>query len=47
MSGPLKAEDLLTAWSRGQFQRVYLFSGQEDFLIEEAVQKQIARVPAG
>ena len=36
---PIKADELFAAWSRGQFKPVYLFTGQEDFLIEEAVQK--------
>ncbi len=41
---PIKADDLFTAWSRGQFQKIYLFTGQEDFLIEEAMKRLTARV---
>jgi DNA polymerase-3 subunit delta len=45
---PIKADELFTAWSRGHFRPVYLFTGQEDFLIEEAVQKLTAReFPSG
>src|SRR2546429_4583493 len=34
---PLKADELLTAWSRRLFKPLYLFTGPEDLLIEEAV----------
>ena len=39
MPTPIKADDLFAAWTRGQFKPVYLFTGQEDFLIEEALKK--------
>src|SRR4029077_4848329 len=34
---PLKADELFTAWSRHQYKFLYLFTGPEDLLIEEAV----------
>jgi DNA polymerase III subunit delta len=41
-SSPIKSDDLLNAWSRGQWQSVYLFAGQEDFLIQQAFEKAAA-----
>lgn len=41
MAAPLKADDLWSAWSRNHWKPHYLFTGQEDFLIEQAVQKAI------
>lgn len=41
MAAPLKADDLWSAWSRNQWKPHYLFTGQEDFLIEQAMQKAI------
>src|SRR5260221_12692740 len=40
---PIKADDLLAAWSRGQFKSVYLFTGSEDFLIEECLHRLVDR----
>lgn len=37
MPAPIKADELFTAWSRSTWRSVYLFAGQEDFLIEQAV----------
>lgn len=46
MPSPVKSEELLTAWSRGQFKTVYLFTGAEDFLIEEACKQLLdVRLP--
>ncbi|OGR89069.1 MAG: DNA polymerase III subunit delta [Elusimicrobia bacterium RIFCSPLOWO2_01_FULL_59_12] len=43
----MKADDLFAAWARGQYSAVYLFTGAEDFLIEEASKKlREARLPA-
>lgn len=39
MPSPIKADDLWTAWSRSQWKTVYLFAGQEDFLIDQAIQR--------
>lgn len=39
MNAPIKSDELLGAWSRGQWHSLYLFTGQEDFLIEQAVLK--------
>ena len=36
MATPIKSDDLFTQWSRNQWKPHYLFTGQEDFLIEEA-----------
>ncbi len=48
MPTPVKSDDLLTAWSRGQYKAVYLFTGAEDFLIEEATRQLLAvRLPDG
>ncbi len=41
MASPLKADDLWASWSRNQWKPHYLFTGQEDFLIDEAVQKAV------
>ncbi len=41
MGAPIKADDLWGQWARQQWKAVYLFSGQEDFLIEAAIQKAI------
>src|SRR5882724_9929025 len=38
MSAPIKYDELLGQWSRDQWKPHYLFSGQEDFLIEQAVE---------
>ncbi len=38
-SVPVKSDELFAAWAKGQFKPVYLFTGQEDFLIVEAVQR--------
>jgi DNA polymerase-3 subunit delta len=39
MGQPVKSDDLFAAWSRGQWSRHYLFAGQEDFLIEQALRQ--------
>jgi len=39
MSQPIKSDELFASWSRNQWKSVYLFAGQEDFLIEQAVQQ--------
>src|SRR5688572_24897997 len=42
----IKVEELFAAWAKGQYQPVYLFSGTEDFLIEEATARLLAhRLP--
>jgi DNA polymerase-3 subunit delta len=47
MGAPVKADDLLSAWSRGKWDRLYFFAGPEDFLIDEAVKKYVAHVLKG
>ena len=37
MPSPIKSDDLFVSWSRGQWKSIYLFAGQEDFLIEQAL----------
>jgi DNA polymerase-3 subunit delta len=37
MSTPIKYDELTTQWSRQQWKPHYLFTGQEDFLIDQAV----------
>src|SRR5687768_5321257 len=45
---PIKADELSAAWSRGQFKPIYLFSGSEDFLIEDALHRlNTLRLPGG
>lgn len=39
MTGPIKSDELFSAWSRNQWKPVYLFAGQEDFLIEQALRQ--------
>jgi DNA polymerase III subunit delta len=41
MGAPIKADDLWGQWGRNQWKPHYLFTGQEDFLIEQAVSKAI------
>jgi len=38
MPAPLKADELWAQWSRKQWKPHYLFTGQEDFLIDQAVE---------
>ncbi|MFA5974834.1 MAG: DNA polymerase III subunit delta [Elusimicrobiota bacterium] len=42
MPMPIKADELFQAWSRQHWQSLYLFAGQEDFLIEQAVHQAMA-----
>jgi len=37
MSTLIKSDDLFVSWSRGQWKSIYLFAGQEDFLIDQAI----------
>jgi DNA polymerase-3 subunit delta len=39
MPAPIKSDELFQAWSRGQWKSVYLFAGQEDFLIDQALEE--------
>jgi DNA polymerase-3 subunit delta len=41
MAAPIKSDDLLSQWSRKLWKPHYLFAGQEDFLIEQAVHKAL------
>ncbi len=41
MPTPIKADELFSLWSRKQWKPHYLFTGQEDFLIEEATQQAL------
>ncbi len=36
---PAKADDLFASWSKNQWKSLYLFSGVEDFLIQEALER--------
>jgi DNA polymerase-3 subunit delta len=48
MPSPIKSDELFAAWAKGQFKSVYLFTGAEDFLIEEALLRLTAqRLPEG
>lgn len=42
MPAPIKADDLFNAWSRKDWKSIYVFAGQEDFLIEQAVHQAVA-----
>lgn len=42
MNAPIKADELSSAWSRNIWKPVYVFTGQEDFLIEESVSRLCA-----
>lgn len=37
MGQPIKSDDLFVSWSRGQWKSIYLFAGEEDFLIDQAI----------
>lgn len=39
MAALLKSDDLFSAWSRKDWKSLYLFAGQEDFLIEQALRQ--------
>src|ERR1700728_2216451 len=47
MSQPIKADELFTSWSRNQWKRMYVFAGQEDFLIEQALRQATSHWLAG
>lgn len=42
MNAPIKSDELFSAWSRNQWKSVYLFAGEEDFLIDQAVTQAVA-----
>lgn len=42
MPTPIKADQLFQAWGRRQWRSIYLFAGEEDFLIEQAVHQAAA-----
>ena len=42
MAPPIKYDELLAQWTRGQWKPHVLFCGQEDFLIDQAVEKAAA-----
>jgi DNA polymerase-3 subunit delta len=41
MAAPIKSDDLWAQWSRKQWKTHYLFTGQEDFLIEQAFEQAL------
>ena len=41
MPPPIKSDDLLAQWSRKLWRPHYLFAGQEDFLIDQAVERAL------
>src|SRR5580765_6502583 len=41
MSTPIKSDDLWSQWSRKLWKPHYLFTGQEDFLIEQAYENAL------
>jgi DNA polymerase-3 subunit delta len=42
----MRSDELFAVWAKGQFKPVYIFTGQEDFLIEEAVHRILShRLP--
>ena len=44
---PSKADDLFANWSKNQWKSVYLFSGMEDFLIQDATERYAAHWLSG
>src|SRR5262249_39848668 len=42
MAAPIKYDDLLAQWSRRDWRPHYLFTGQEDFLVEQAQKQAVA-----